>query len=184
MKQHLILGGILLHFLIGFGAAIPAHYYVRQNLPGSRLLDLYSAMHFNQSWPMYSPPPKRKLTFKFSGLTESGWTPLAEPFPEESRKSRSSVVLMPRGTMRLLAVFFTHNDLLLLQGSDDRKFFYQQLSDYYCFGDGKIAGLRKIRFFQEAKAAPLFYTKDRFDRDISAPNDQLTALYERDCSDI
>jgi len=186
-KKRLIFIAVILHFLVGIMAAFPPNYYISQYLtytPFYPFIKLYSFLDILQHWTMFCPPPREAVHVKYSAHTAAGWSPFIEPFVELGEKFEKSFLVVPQGLTRIL-VFLRSTDLdLNLEKVRLRKFYFYQMSNYYCFGDGKIPGLLGIRFFLDIKPVPYFYPNDEYGNPLplASTKDNQVWIYERDCS--
>jgi hypothetical protein len=88
---------------------------------------------------------------------------------------------------RVLAFFRASADDKIPDGLSQtsfRAFYYQQISYYFCSGDGKIPGIIGIRFYLVGSGIPHFFDTDKYGQPlppISEYNSRLP-LYEQKCS--
>ncbi len=188
-KEHLIAVGVLCHFLLGGMAVIPPRSYI-YDIPGIRqAIEFYQSQRFEQSWPMFSPPPRDSAGLSYAVKFERGWSELLSLQEPVIQQLRSNFI-QPRGAFRVA----THlridskKDIFqrLLNSKDQRAFYYQQLVDYYCHGDGKIKGAQKIRLYVEIKGLPNFFQKDD-NGDVYPPPEEYNRrfpIYEEACDHV
>jgi hypothetical protein len=188
IKKWIILLFVFLYFLTGVIAAFPNQYYFKQYLekipPARLLLFAYDVSKLPpQYWPMFAPPPKMDYIIKYSVISAEGWGPLTEPFSELKPVMEHSFLFIPRGLTRLFTFLRTSNSDRVLHKSRSRKFFFHQLSNYFCHGRGRIPGAYRIRFYIDAQPIPPFYTTDQFGEPLPDPGTgkNIRLLYERDC---
>lgn len=176
---------VALHFLIGLLCFIdsPAAIYEVPGLPG--LIELYKLRDFSQTWRMFAPPSQTIDEMGYSLQFAGGWTPLlpANKFLEEQGAGR---FFLPRGYLRL-ANHLRHPIFQEKKLKDEPFFmlYFQEMSAFYCFGDGAIPGLKSIRFYSVVKGIPPFFATDGKGHALPKAEDydKVEALYERRCDD-
>jgi len=177
---------VALHFAIGLACFARTPSALRE-LPGlSQLTDFYIRHDFPQTWRMFAPPSQTIDEIGYALKFEGGWSQLlrADDFV---RQYCAGGLLAPRGCLRLSDQF--RHPMLKNERLDKDDVFYrhyfQQLSAYFCFGDGAISGLRAIRFYSIARGVAPFFEKD--DKGRALPHakdfDHVIALYQRSCED-
>ena len=186
LRQKLIVAFVFVHFAMGSFLAIPSHYLIRQLPVLSDVAHYYDLlMGFDQGWLMFSPPPNVNRILNYATITKKGCGVLVDPF-SEVRKEMQHSLIVPRGATRLLTFLRSSSKDLSLAESKMRQFYFQQFSNYYCFGDGKISGLKKIRFYLVTEGMAQFYNKDQYGRSLpeASDYDSVIPIYERDCSEL
>ena len=176
---------VALHFAIGLACFARTPSALRE-LPGlSRLTDFYIRYDFTQTWRMFAPPSQTIDEIGYSLRFAGGWSPLlrADDF---IREYCASSAILPRGCLRL-SDQFRHPMLKNKRLEKDvfYRHYFQQLSAYFCFGDGAIPGLEAIRFYSIARGVDPFFDKDEQGRALPRAEafDHVIALYQRACED-
>jgi len=185
-KRRLILLGVVFYFAISFFSSIPGYYSIRSIHFLDSIVGAYQYLGFRQDWDMFSPPPRINETIQLAHITPRGWGPLTEPYEKERVRYQSANFFLPRGLGRLLTFTRSSEYDRSLDKDRNRKFFFQQWSDYYCYGKGKVSNLLVIRFYLTTQAMPYFYPKDRLGDPLPPESNYngTIPMYERNCSDI
>jgi len=184
--QRAILALVGVHLVLGVVAGLPWRSLVWQIPVLAPSLAFYQRNHLDQRWSMFSPPPRRYTSIFYAIQFPEGWTQLQdlEGFAVEQAQGR---VLQPRGAFRLMVHLRSTNADTLpigLTPTSDRAFFYQELSDYFCRGAGRIPGALTIRFYVVGKTPPPFFEQDLYGRPVApaADSDFVEPLYEQSCA--
>lgn len=185
--QHpLIAVVVTAHFALGLLACLPRNS-LAWSLPVFRELGtFYSSNRLDQSWKMFSPPPRVKESVEYSLHLPGGWTGLIplNAFAADQVKRR---LVQPRGMFRVMAFSRAISSDRIPGGVTEtsaRALYYQQLSDYFCRGDGHVPGLVGIRFYMVGSRVPHFSDTDKYGRPLRAisEDDFQYPLYEQDCA--
>jgi hypothetical protein len=176
---------VALHFLIGLLCFIepPAALLEIPGMP--QTLELYRLADFPQTWRMFAPPSQTIDEMGYAMELPGGWTPLlpADKFLEEQARGH---FFLPRGYLRL-ANHLRHPIFKEKRLKDEPFYFlyFQEMSAFYCFGDGAIPGLKAIRFYSIVKGIPPFFATDGKGHALPKAEeyDKIEALYERRCND-
>jgi len=185
-KEPVIVGLVILHFLLGLASVLPRKSKV-WDLPALEHLGrLYGSHRLGQRWNMFSPPPQHKRSIHFALQFSEGWTDLVELDDVASRQIKG-VLIQPRGMFRLKAFLRASNRDSLPAGlsqKSGRAFYYQQLADFFCRGDGRIADLIAIRFYLVGKTPPHFFDEGPHGQPLPPASDLdfQEPLYEQECS--
>jgi hypothetical protein len=155
-------------------------------VPGlGELLEFYKLHDFAQTWRMFAPPSQTVDEVGYAFKLKDGWTPLlpANQFLQEQASGR---VLLPTGYIRL-ANHLRHPIFTERRLKDEPFYvlYFQELSGFFCFGDGAIQGLESIRFYSIVKGVPPFFETDGHGHPLPRAEeyDKIEALYERRCDD-
>lgn len=182
-KKHCIVCILVIYFLSGIIVAIPPHFYIRKYLDLLPLPYSFMAKFNYQGWAMFAPPPLKHQTIKYAAITTHGWGKAQDLFPQMRKQLSESLIFVPSGILRPL-------NFLRYRRLEDKsdifpldQFYYQQLSNYFCYGDGKIPGAIRIRFYVDIRGIPYFYptTPDGILKRPFDADDGLELIYERDC---
>jgi hypothetical protein len=184
-RKPLIGGCVFVHFLIGLLCFVepPAALLELPALAGT--VELYKNYDFSQTWRMFAPPSQTIDEMGYSMEFAGGWTRLlpADQFLEEQGKGR---FILPRGYLRL-ANHLRHPIFKEKKLKDEPFYFlyFQEMSAFYCFGDGAIPGLKSIRFYSVVKGIPPFFPTDGHGHPLPKAEDydKVEALYQRRCDD-
>lgn len=176
---------VALHFLVGLLCFVepPAAVLEVPGLPVA--LEFYRLRDFSQTWRMFAPPSQTIDDMGYSMEFASGWTPLlpADKFLKEQGEGR---FFLPRGYLRL-ANHLRHPIFQKEKLRDEPFYFlyFQEMSSFFCFGDGAIPGLKAIRFYSVVKGIPPFFETDSQGHSLPKAEeyDKTEALYERQCED-
>ena len=175
---------VALHFVIGtlcFAKAPSALLEV----PGvATMVDVYERFDFAQTWRMFAPPSQTIDELGYALELPGGWTPLKR-FDVLLRRHVQKRFTLPRGYIRV-ADHLRH-PFLTKSALKDQPFFFhyfQQLGTFFCFGDGAVPGLRRIRFYSIVQGVPPFFSRDGAGHSmpLARDYDKTQALYERDCT--
>lgn len=186
---HLTIGGlVVLHFLLGLLVTLPRRSEIWQIPVLTAAGAFYGRHRLDQSWSMFAPPPRVDTEIQYAVRFADGWTELVSLEGFATRQIKGTLV-QPRGVFRL-ATFLraTSSDQLPsgLAGDGGRLFYYQQLADFFCAGDGRIPGAAAIRFYVVGHHAPYFFATDPY----GLPEPPITdyefqqPLYEQACSQL
>jgi len=176
---------VFLHFALGLLCFVEPPSVVL-NVPGlPRILDWYQRHDFTQTWRMFAPPSQTIDEIGYSLEYENGWTQLLY-LNEYLKQEGAGRFILPRGYLRL-ANHIRH-PIFKKQRLEEEPFYFhyfQQLSAFYCFGDGALPGLQSIRFYSVTKGIPPFVEKDRYGHQLPKAEDydRVEAVYERRCKD-
>jgi hypothetical protein len=183
-RKPIIALAVLLHFAIGL-CCFAVRPSALLDIPGlSRATDLYLRLDFPQTWRMFAPPSQTQDEIGYALRFEAGWTKL-KSFDDFLKETVSGRTLLPRGYIRV-ADHLRHPTLRKkLKDEPFYLHYFQQMSAFFCFGDGAIPGLKTIRFYSISKGVAPFFADDG--RGHAFPKasdyDQVSALYQRDCED-
>lgn len=177
---------VALHFALGLTCLARKPSALRELPWVARLTDIYLRYDFPQTWRMFAPPSQTVDEIGYALQFADGWSQIvhADSF---IRQYCSGGPLLPRGCIRLSDQFrhpLLKNDNRL---GDDifYRHYFQQLSAFFCFGDGAIPGLKAIRFYSLATGVAPFFEKN--ERGQAQPQadafNHVTALYQRACED-
>ena len=180
-----IAGLVILHFSLGLLATVPPRSVI-WTIPFLRTASaLYSHNRLDQSWSMFAPPPRLQTQIHYAVEFADGWTDLVplQAFAMAQVKGR---LVQPRGVFRLVTFLrSTSSDQIPsgLKADGERAFYYQQLADFFCEGDGKVAGALTIRFYLVGHRTPYFFPTDQFGRPEPPLGDFdfQQPLYEQSC---
>lgn len=183
--ESLIVFFVISHFALGLLCTLPSRSKFWR-LPVFREAGIfYRSNRFDQSWTMFSPPPRMRESVQYSVRLPGGWTPLVSlsSFALDQVKHR---LVQPRGAFRLVSFFrATAADETPggLSETSFRAFYYQQLSDYFCRGDGKIPEIIGVRFYLVGSGIPDFFDTDNYGQPLPGVSefDFQLPLYERKC---
>ncbi len=185
MREPFIGALVLLHFVIGLLCFFEPPSTVRSVPALGALMDFYDTFDFAQTWRMFAPPAQTADELAYSFLFSRGWTPLLpmNRFLEEQAAGRR---FLPRGYLRL-ANHLRHPNFHK-KSLKEEPFFYmyfQELSAFFCFGDGALPDLQAIRFYSVVKGIPPFFKTDRRGHPLPKAEDydKVEAIYERGCHD-
>jgi hypothetical protein len=174
------------HFALGLFACLPRNSKI-WSLPVLRELgNFYRDNRLDQSWSMFAPPPRTKDLVQYSLHLTDGWTSLIplNSFAADQVRRR---FIQPRGMFRVMAFSRSISSDKAPGGMTEtsaRALYYQQLSDYFCRGDGLVPGLVSIRFYIVGSKIPYYLDTDRYGQPlppISDYNYQLP-IYEQECA--
>lgn len=185
-KELAIVGLLVLHFLLGLVSVLPRQSKV-WNLPALEHVGRFYETHrLGQRWNMFSPPPQHKRSIHFALQFPEGWTDLVELDGFASRQIKG-VLIQPRGMFRLKAFLRASNRDSIPAGLSERSgraFYYQQLTEYFCRGDGRIPGLIGIRFYLVGRTPPHFFGQGPYGQPLPPASDLdfQEPLYEQECS--
>jgi hypothetical protein len=184
-REPLIAGIVVFHFTIGLLTGLPERSHL-WSVPGLQRVAVFYARHtLDQMWSMFSPPPRGRYTIHYAVQFPTGWTELL-PLDEVSDRIAGRIV-QPRGAFRLMVFLRSVNADTTPGGlteRSDRAFYYQQLSDFFCRGVGRIPDAVAIRFYVVGRTPPNFFTTDRWGQPLSPPADLdfELPLYEQRCA--
>lgn len=185
IRKPLIGTCVALHFLIGLLCFVESPAAVLE-LPGlPAVLEFYRLRDFPQTWRMFAPPSQTIDDMAYSMELAEGWTPLlpADRFLQEQGEGR---FFLPRGYLRL-ANHLRHPIFLEKKLVDEPFYllYFQEMSAFFCFGDGVIPGLKAVRFYSVVKGIPPFFPTDGKGNALPKAEeyDMIEALYERRCED-
>jgi hypothetical protein len=185
VRRPLIGAAVAGHFAFGLLCFIQAPSALLE-IPGlPSVLERYKRYDFPQTWRMFAPPSQTLDELGYALEFENGWTDLLRlnRFLEEQGAGRR---FLTRGYIRI-ADHFRHPVFRRASLKEEPFYFhyFQQLSAFFCFGDGAIPDLKSIRFYSIVKGVPPFFKTDA--RGQPAPKaedfDKIEALYQRDCRD-
>lgn len=185
MREPLIFGAVLVHFVLGLLAGLPSRSKIRDIPVLGRLCALYHGLNWTQRWSMFAPPAQANQDLQYSVLLPSGWTPLISVEKIILERSYGRLIL-PRGAFRVLVHLRQNNQDLPTRKvgvSSVRAHYYEKLCDFYCRGAGKIPDAVKIRLYFVSKGIPPFFEMDE-NGDPSPPAsdwDSQVPLYEQTC---
>lgn len=177
---------VSLHFLIGLLCFLepPAAVLEIPGLPAA--IEFYKMRDFPQTWRMFAPPSQTVDEMAYSLQFAGGWTPLlpAQRFLEEQGEGR---FFLPRGYLRL-ANHLRHPIFQEKRLTEEPFYllYFQEMSAFFCFGDGAIPGLQAVRFYSSVKGIPPFFATDGKGHALPKAEDydMIEALYERRCDDL
>lgn len=185
IRNRVIGCGVFLHFAIGLLCFMQPPSALLE-IPGvPPLIELYGRWDFPQTWRMFAPPSQTVDEIGYALEFKGGWTDLLllSEFLKEQAAGR---VVLPRGYIRV-ADHLRHPVLRRKRLEDEPFYFhyFQQLSAFFCFGDGALPGLEAIRFYSVSKGLPPFFSDDGRGNPLPAAGDydKVMPLYERACSD-
>lgn len=176
---------VLAHFAFGLLCFLP-HPCVLWEVPGvEKITQAYDVADLAQTWRMFAPPSQSHYEIGYSLKFKEGWTKMLflESILEEEGAGR---VILPRGYLRL-STHLRHPSLKQ-QPLDQQPFFFhyfQQLSAYFLFGDGRIPGVEAIRFYSVVKGIEPFFEKNADGKPSpkASDYDRVEPLYERAIED-
>jgi hypothetical protein len=185
VRRPLIGGAVAGHFALGLlcFAQAPSALLEIPGLP--QVLERYKRYDFPQTWRMFSPPSQTIDELGYAFEFPTGWTDLLRmnSFLEEQAQGR---VFLTRGYIRI-ADHFRHPVFRRERLVDEPFYFhyFQQLSAFFCFGDGMIPGLKTVRFYSIVKGVPPFFATDSAGHALPKAEDfnKVEALYQRECRD-
>jgi hypothetical protein len=185
LRQATIASLVALHFALGLLATVPRRSRIWTLPVLATAGNLYSHYRLDQSWSMFAPPPQVNTTIHYAVEFPDGWTELVSLNAFAVDQVRHTLV-QPRGTFRLVTFTRSSNADQLpsgLQPGGERAFYFQQLADYFCAGDGRIRGALRIRFYLVGHRAPYFFATDQFGRPQPPLRDSdfQQPLYEQAC---
>lgn len=185
LSQTIVAGLVVLHFSLGLLATIPPRSRI-WTVPLLRTARaFYTHNRLDQSWSMFAPPPRVNTQIQYAVEFADGWTDLVpvQSFAMDQVKHR---LVQPRGAFRLVTFLrSTASDQLPsgLPATGERAFYFQQLADFFCVGNGRIPGAVTVRFYLVGRRAPYFFTTDEFGRPHPPVRDFdfQQPLYEQAC---
>lgn len=178
-KKKLIFWAVIAHFFLGIVALLPSESRVFE-IPGLRAIaGAYYQMGFGQTWFMFSPPTPYVGKLEYSVLLKGGWT---QPIPLDRAVMQKYInqFIIPRGAFRVITFFRPSNDdyeARKLDSTSPRAFYYQEISEFYCKGRGKIPGALGIHIYLDITDSIPFSIDD-----AKVKNASLRSLYEQTCS--
>jgi len=185
-RQTLICVCILAYFVVGTISLTPKRSPIQ-----SALAPLFTAFRFidmEQTWPMFSPPPQANSKLLYAVEYEEGWSSLVDVAAPSVETLQNNFV-QPRGLFRVSSHLRVSvmKDLKRerLHEKDGRAFYYQQLADYFCQGDGKIEGIKTIRLYVATKSMVPYADDEPLPDDLKENSSELTAqkqIYEQSCA--
>ena len=185
-RERAIAALVGLHFCLGLAAGIPWRSHVREIPLLGSVLRFYERNHLDQRWSMFSPPPYRYNAIFYSVHFPEGWTELQnlEDFAVQQVRRR---IVQPRGAFRLMVHLRSVSADTMpaaLTPRSSRAFYFQQLTDHFCRGAGRIPGALAFRFYVVGKTPPHFFERDRFGQPLPPPADSdfVEPLYEQTCA--
>jgi hypothetical protein len=186
LREFLIAFFVISHFALGLLSILPQRSKI-WGLPAFRAVGIfYRNNRLDQSWTMFSPPPTMSESLQYSVKLPGGWTPLIplSSFALDEVKHR---LVEPRGMFRLVSFLrVTAADKIPggLSETSSRALYYQQLSYYFCRGDGNIPDIVAIRFYLVGRGVPDFFDTDKYGQPLpdSSEFDYQIPLYEQICS--
>jgi hypothetical protein len=185
MWHHLVVVAVVAHFFFGFVAVLTERNHLFKIAPLRWGALLYSYLHFEQKWDMFAPPPRDADTIQYSLHLPTGWTELIDIGAPYFIQQKNRLT-MPRGLSRIVAFYRASAEDARperFNGWNLRSFYYQQLADYFCRGDGKISGLRGIAFYHVVVGLPDFFEKDELGQPLPPPSsfDARQRIYMESC---
>ena len=186
VKRPFIGALVTLHFIVGICTFLPTQAAPRRWPLFGALINLYQAADFTQTWKMFAPPAQDVQEIGVSFQMIGGWSHM-QSLDDQLRDSVRGRWLgqVPRGMIRL-ANHLRPPQLVRASLEEDpvSKFYFQQLSTYFCSGQGRIPGLRKLRFYLIVHGIEPFYPEDDDGKAVphAVARDRTQALYERDCT--
>jgi hypothetical protein len=183
VRRPVIASAVAIHFLLGTLCFLQPPCALLEVPLLASLVRTYQDLDFSQTWRMFAPPSQTIDEIGFSAQLADGWTKLLpmENFLAEEGAHR---FLLPRGYLRV-ANYFRH-PIFQKKKLTDEPFYYQyfqSMAAFYCFGDGAIPHLRKIRFYSITRGIPPFFPTDAAGHPLPKASDfnRVEALYERSC---
>jgi hypothetical protein len=185
VRRPLIGSVVAAHFALGLLCFVQAPSALL-DIPGLPwILERYKRYDFPQTWRMFAPPSQTIDELGYAFEFDDGWTDLlrVNTFLEEQARNR---VFLTRGYIRI-ADHFRHPVFRRPRLVDEPFYFhyFQQLSAFFCFGDGAIPRLKGVRFYSIVRGVPPFFptTPDGKPVPRAEDYDKVEALYQRECSD-
>jgi hypothetical protein len=185
IRKPVIASGVLLHFLFGLLCFVEYPSPLLK-VPGMPLiLDWYQRHDFSQTWRMFAPPSQTLDEVGYSLRFPQGWTHLLY-LNEYLKQEGAGTVILPRGYLRIAN--HLRQPVFRKPKLQDEPFYflyYQQLSAFFCYGDGALSGLQAIRFYTVTKGVPPFTETDGHGHKLprAGDYDKREAVYERNCAD-
>jgi hypothetical protein len=177
---------VISHFAVGLLSTLPQRSKI-WGIPVFRVFgSFYRNNRFDQSWGMFSPPPNMRESIQYSLHLPGGWSGLISPSSVPLEQVQRGLV-QPRGMFRLVSFLRARASDKTPDGLNERSsraLYYQQLSDYFCRGDGRIVGIIGIRFYLVGKGVPDFFDRGKYGEPLPPISDfdfQLP-LYEQKCA--
>ncbi len=183
MRRPLIASAVVIHFVLGILCFLQPPCALLEAPGVAALVGTYQDLDLAQTWRMFAPPSQTIDEVHFSAELPDGWTKLLplENFLVEQGAGRT---VLPRGYLRL-ANHFRHPIFQKKKLKDEVFYFqyFQALAAFFCYGDGAIPQLRKIRFYSVTKGIEPFFSSDGAGHPLPKASDfnQVEALYERSC---
>ena len=148
----------------------------------SRVTTYYHRMGLAQTWRMFAPPSSSNYEIGYALEFDGGWSELLS-LDDILQDRTGDRIILPRGQIRLGN--HLRHPVFRKQRLDEEPFFrhyFPQLAAFYCFGDGRIDGLKKIRFYSIIRPIAPFFPPEEGE---PAPSTEpiIRALYERGCDD-
>lgn len=178
---------VIAHFGASLLATLPARSPI-SSLPGVPMLRAFYRTHnLGQSWVMFAPPPTQRLTLEVALRFPEGWTGLVR-LDEFTPARLAGVLIQPRGLFRVRAFLSASNEDRMSAGALDprssRAFFYQQLAEFFCRGDGRPEDVLTVRLYLVGRSPPHFHSADADGHPLPPPAqwDFQQPLYEQECA--
>lgn len=175
-----------LYYALGVLFMIPANSHLWEIPVVSRVGSFFVKHSLDQKWLMFSPPPRMRRSLAFVVEFDDGWSELTSLDGFVQDQVRGTLV-QPRGAFRLLNFLRAAPADSIPGGLTEtslRAFYFQQISEFFCRGDGAIPGARTIRFYLVGETPPNFLDLDRWGEPLEEPSDWdfRTPLYEQACT--
>jgi hypothetical protein len=182
-RQPVILALVSAHFAASLVAVVPERSPIWRVPPLAEVRRFYAMHNLDQRWNMFAPPPRQHIAIMAAFQFTEGWTDLY-PLDDFTATRLRGRLILDRGLFRVRSFLRPSNRDLSLTDRSSRAFYYQQLAEYFCRGDGRVAELVSVRFYLEAHTPPHFFDTDRDGRARPPPADFdfRDELYEQDCA--
>ena len=183
IRRPLIAGALVIHFATGILCFLQPPCALLEVPALATFIAAYQNLDLAQTWRMFAPPSQTSDEVQLSMQLNGGWTPLIplDGFLVEQGTGRT---FLPRGYLRL-ANHFRHPIFQKKRLQDELFYFqyFQAMSAFFCFGDGEVPHLEKIRFYSVTKGIEPFFRLDNQGHPLPEAKDfdSIEALYERSC---
>lgn len=183
LRRLAIGSAVVIHFILGTLCFLQPPCALFEIPLLASMVSAYQSLDLGQTWRMFAPPSQTIDEIGFSAQLPDGWTKLLpmERFLTEEGAGR---FILPRGYLRV-ANYFRHPIFQKKKLADEPFYFqyFQAMAAFYCFGDGAIPHMRKIRFYSITRGVPPFFATgaDGHPFPKASDFDRTEALYERSC---
>ena len=182
-RRRVIASAVVIHFVLGTLCFLQAPCALLEVPLVATLVSAYQSLDLSQTWRMFAPPSQTIDEIGFSAELPQGWTRLL-PMEQFLAEEGAGRLLLPRGYLRV-ANYFRHPIFQKKKLRDEPFYFqyFQAMAAFYCFGDGAIPNMRRIRFYSITRGIPPFFATDGSGHPLPKASDfdRVEALYERSC---
>ena len=184
VRRPLIASFLIIHFATGILCFLQPPCALLDVPALAGLISVYQNLDLAQTWRMFAPPSQTLEEVQYSMQLNGGWTPLL-PLDQFLIEQGSGRTFLPRGYLRL-ANHFRHPLFQKKRLKDEVFYFqyFQAMAAFFCFGDGKIPQLEKVRFYSVVKGIDPFFRVNEEGHPMPKARDfdSTEALYERSCA--